>query len=122
MGRVLSRCAATGPLEPGVEFRLRVALLEAISNAILHGNRERPWRRVRLRGWVEPGLVRVTVADEGDGFDPAAVPDPTTAERAGHPGGRGLLLMRRLADGVWHNERGNEVTLRVAPRRGPPGR
>lgn len=120
--RLSEACAAASGIEPAAAFRLRVALGEAVSNAILYGNGEDPGRRVRLEGRVEPGRVRVTVADEGEGFDPRSVPDPTRGDRIGRPSGRGLFLMRRLVDGMWHNERGNEVTLVVGSGRetGPP--
>lgn len=119
--RVVEACAGEGAIGPAAAFRLRVALGEAVSNAILYGNREDPSRRVRLEGRVERDVVRVTVADEGEGFDPVAVPDPTTGGRRERSSGRGLFLMRRLADEVRHNERGNEVTVKVAARPGGEG-
>lgn len=110
---IVATSARAAELRPEGAFRFRVALSEAVSNAILYGNREDPCRRVRLVGRVEPGVVRVTVMDEGRGFNPASVPDPAAAENLDRPSGRGLLLMRRMADEVRHGGRGSEVTLEV---------
>jgi anti-sigma regulatory factor (Ser/Thr protein kinase) len=60
---------------------------------------------------IESGRLKATVRDQGAGFDPASIPDPTRPENVNRPSGRGLFLMRQLLDEVWHNDRGNEVTL-----------
>lgn len=92
-------------------LNLRVAVGEAISNAILYGNGEDPDKRVRVEAVYGDEAVRVTVTDEGPGFDPSAVADPTRAENRDRPHGRGLFLLRTLMDRVEWNERGNRVTL-----------
>lgn len=94
-------------------LNLRVALGEAIANAILYGNREDASRAVRVHATLAPGTAEVTVTDEGEGFDPSSVADPTLAENRGRSHGRGLFLLRTLADEVRYNERGNAVTLLV---------
>jgi serine/threonine-protein kinase RsbW len=98
-----------------VRFNLRVALAEVLGNAIAYGNREDPRRVVRVRVEVRRDTVRVHVTDEGAGFDPAAVPDPTLPERLEREDGRGLYVVRRLVDEVAFNDKGNSVclTLRV---------
>lgn len=92
-------------------FKLRVCLCEALSNAMNYGNAGDPGKRVRLEMTLHEGLLRVRVSDEGEGFDPARLPDPTAPERLDSAGGRGIFLMRELMDDVQFNERGNEVTL-----------
>lgn len=117
-------------------LRVAVAVEEALINAIVHGNlevsselRERaddayeraiaerkaaaPYRdrRATLAAAYRPGEAAFAVADEGPGFNPAAVPDPTDPENLAKPHGRGLLLMRTFMDEVRHNAKGNEVTL-----------
>jgi anti-sigma regulatory factor (Ser/Thr protein kinase)/CheY-like chemotaxis protein len=117
-------------------LRVAVALEEALVNAIVHGNLEVPSklrergddsferaimerkttapysdRRARLAATFRPGEVTFVVADEGPGFDPTDVPDPTDPENLAKPHGRGLLLMRTFMDEAHHNVRGNEVTL-----------
>ncbi len=92
-------------------FAVRLALEEALSNAIKHGNRLDPEKTVTVRFSVEPEKVQLIVTDQGQGFDPAAVPDPTTDERLEDPSGRGITLMRAYMDEVIYNSRGNEVRL-----------
>ena len=92
-------------------FNFRVGLTEAISNAILYGNENDPEKRVRVDLEVEPGEVRVRVADEGRGFEPDLVPDPRLPENVPRSDGRGVFLMRALMDEVRFNPEGNAVTL-----------
>lgn len=92
-------------------LNLRVAVGEALANAILYGNSEDPGKRVRVTASLRPGEAVVTVADEGPGFDPGAVLDPTRPENRDRSHGRGLFLLRSLADEVRFNESGNSVTL-----------
>jgi CheY-like chemotaxis protein len=121
-----------------------IAFEEALLNAMIHGNLEiggeareagfqqfeaqvaarravSPYRERRVR--VEARLTReeatVTVEDEGQGFDPAKVPDPRAPENLAKSGGRGLLLMRTFLDEVAFDERGTRV--RLTKRRRPPG-
>lgn len=96
-------------------FALRVVAGEALANAVLHGNGADPRGRVDVE--VDPGGegVRVTVADGGDGFDPEGVPAPTRPGARDRPRGRGLHLMRRLADEVRVDGRRGRVTVVVRP-------
>jgi serine/threonine-protein kinase RsbW len=78
-----------------------LTLNEAVSNAIRHGNKFDPSKKVRVS--LESKYDRYlcfSVTDEGEGFDPASVPDPTCEERIGEPGGRGVFLINRIADSV----------------------
>jgi serine/threonine-protein kinase RsbW len=92
-------------------FAVRVAVHEALTNAIKHGHRGDARKRVELRYRVDAAAVRVEVLDQGAGFDPALVPNPLAPENLERPSGRGLLLMRTFMTSVRHNERGNGVTL-----------
>lgn len=92
-------------------FGVRLALAEAISNAVRHGHRGDPTLPVRVRHHTDARRVLLEVEDQGPGFDPAAVPDPTAPENLERPCGRGLLLMRFYTDWVRHNGRGNCVAL-----------
>ena len=92
-------------------FAIRLALEEALINAIKHGNRLNRTKRITVSADVADECVAVTVADEGDGFDPASVPDPTTDENIEKPSGRGIMLMRTYMDKVVYNRRGNEVRI-----------
>ncbi len=92
-------------------FAIRLALEEAVVNAHKHGNRADPAKHIVVSYDVQPQRVVVRVRDEGEGFDPARVPDPTSPERLSLPTGRGLMLMRAYLDEVSYNASGNEVQL-----------
>jgi serine/threonine-protein kinase RsbW len=92
-------------------FAVRLSLEEALVNAIRHGNREDPNRQVQVRFLVTPERVLIEVQDEGDGFDPGAIPDPLANENLEKPRGRGLFLMRNYMTWVRYNARGNCVTM-----------
>jgi len=81
---------------------LALALREAVTNAIVHGNRQQTQRRVTIELRMEPGPRRtvVTVTDQGRGFDLEDVPDPCAGHNLVKPSGRGLLFMRALMDDV----------------------
>jgi serine/threonine-protein kinase RsbW len=92
-------------------FGVRLALEEALVNAIKHGNRMDPTRSVRI-GWViNSESVRIEIEDEGPGFRPSDIPDPTAEENLEKPSGRGIMLMRAFMSEVSYNERGNRVVL-----------
>jgi serine/threonine-protein kinase RsbW len=95
----------------GDVLAVRVAVWEALVNAIEHGNGGDPAKQVRVSYVVLQGVVLAEVEDEGPGFDPAQVPDPRDPENLERQGGRGLLLMRHCMDLVTHNDLGNRVNL-----------
>jgi len=92
-------------------FAVRLALEEALSNAIKHGNGSDPRKKIVVSTCIDNDGADITVADEGDGFDPASVPDPTADENLEKPCGRGIMLMRAYMDKVEYNDRGNEVRI-----------
>ncbi len=116
--------------------RIATALDEALSNACDHGNLElqsdvrsqdarayralanerrnaEPYRdrRIQVSTNLTLGEARFVIKDDGPGFDPAAIPDPTLLENLERPSGRGVLLMKAFMDDVHYNKAGNEVTL-----------
>jgi anti-sigma regulatory factor (Ser/Thr protein kinase) len=92
-----------------MRFRLEVVLAEAIANAIVRGNQQDPAKSVAVEVRLRPAHIQIDVTDEGDGFNPAAVPEPLTPERIRDESGRGIFLMRHLADQVVFNKRGNSI-------------
>ena len=94
-----------------VLFAVRLALEEAVVNAIRHGNKSDPNKRICVSYLVEDARIVISVEDEGSGFDLDSVPDPTAEENLEADHGRGILLMRVYMDEVVYNERGNRVTL-----------
>jgi serine/threonine-protein kinase RsbW len=107
---VTSEMAAEGYPQDDV-FAVRLALDEAISNAIKHGHRDDPGKNVRVGYHVGPDRTVAEVEDQGPGFDPRAVPNPLAPENLEKPSGRGLFLMRAYLTWCHHNARGNRVTL-----------
>ena len=94
-----------------IRFNLRVALSEALANAMLYGNGGDAARLVSIRVLFGRTAIEMEVADEGEGFDPDSLPDPTTAERLTLPRGRGIFLIQRLVDEVRFNEKGNAICM-----------
>ena len=68
-------------------------------------------RKIRVSTDIDSQRVEITIADEGEGFDPASVPDPTADENLEKPCGRGIMLMRAYMDEVIYNDKGNEVRM-----------
>ncbi|MFO0547867.1 MAG: response regulator [Polyangiaceae bacterium] len=126
----LNLCGETAILQ------VAVALREAIVNAVVHGNLEvsselldgtgaaftdlierrkntRPYcdRRVRVVARYQLDVVEYVIADEGPGFDPSTLPDPTDISNLEKPSGRGLMLIRTFMDEVAFNDRGNEIRM-----------
>jgi serine/threonine-protein kinase RsbW len=96
-------------------FGTRLALEEAICNAIKHGHRHDPTKLVEIRYSIRADHFLVAVEDQGPGFDPSQVPDATARENLERPSGRGLLLMRHYTAWLRHNRNGNCVTFCINP-------
>lgn len=90
---------------------IMIALDEAIANAIKHGNRNDPRKKVTVIAELSAKGARFRVRDEGPGFPHREVPDPTHPSHLMKPFGRGLLLISHLMDRVSHNKRGNEIRM-----------
>jgi serine/threonine-protein kinase RsbW len=90
---------------------VRLALEEAVVNGLRQGNRWDPAKRVRVGYRAGPDTMLAVVDDEGKGFDPESVPDPTLPENLERPGGRGLLLMRHYMTWVCFPPPGKRVLL-----------
>ena len=102
---------------------VEIAVREALANAIQHGNRNRPSRKVFLRCYAGPRAgILVAVRDQGNGFDPDSTPDPTEGSNVLRTSGRGLLLIRAFVDeiSVSHSRGGTEV--KITKRLGSKGR
>jgi serine/threonine-protein kinase RsbW len=92
-------------------FGVHLAVDEALVNAIFHGNALDAAKHVRFACQLSPTKIRVEITDEGPGFDPDRLPDPTSPQRLGCPGGRGVLLMRAFMSHVEFQHGGNQVVL-----------
>jgi serine/threonine-protein kinase RsbW len=119
VGYLVGRCRAFSFAGPRLDVNFRVGVTEAIVNAVLYGNDGDPEKTVRIEVCLDWHQVEVRVSDEGQGFDPTRVPDPTTPENILSPGGRGLFLIRHLMDEMEFNARGNAVRMTLV-RELPP--
>lgn len=99
-------------------FDMRLAIDEALANAITHGNKSRPELFVTVRWKITNTEVVLQVADEGAGFDPSTVPCPAEEQQLLCPKGRGLFLIRNKMDAIRFNKKGNVITMekRLAKR------
>lgn len=93
-------------------FAIRLALEEAITNAFKHGNKGDESKKVHVDCRVDDDTVSIEIQDEGEGFDPDSVPDPTESENVEIPSGRGLTLMRAFMTEVRIHPPGNKVSMR----------
>ena len=89
-----------------------ISLTEAVNNAVQHGNCNDVSKLVRVRAEKYARYVHCEISDEGRGFDPEVLPDPTTDENVENPGGRGVFLMRQLSDSISFKDNGSTVELK----------
>lgn len=108
---LMDRARAVGFDDDRLRLNFRVGLTEALANAMLYGNCRDPRKRVRIEALLSPEQISVQVTDEGRGFDPESILDPTLPSNRLRAGGRGLFLIRKLMDRVEFNERGNAIRM-----------
>jgi serine/threonine-protein kinase RsbW len=92
-------------------FAVRLALEEALINGFRHGNKGDASKSVTVRCTVDGSLMVLEVQDEGEGFDPGTVPDPTAEENIEIPSGRGIMLMRAYMSSVEYVPPGNCIRI-----------
>ena len=114
VGYLVGRCRAWDFDGPRLDLNFRVGVTEALANAVIYGNDSDPAKTVRVEFCIDASRVTVEVIDEGAGFDPATVPDPTAPEQIEATGGRGLFLIRNLMDELEFNARGNALRMVLA--------
>ena len=93
------------------EFAIKLALEEAMINAVKHGNCNDASKQITVRFDVDDQRTVIIVRDEGEGFHPENIPDPTSEERLALPSGRGIMLMRAYVDKIEFRDNGCEVYL-----------
>ena len=99
-------------------FGIDMAVREAVTNAVLHGNRQDESKTVDVTLKSSPDAVEISVHDQGAGFNPEEVPDPTAAENILKSSGRGIFFMRTFMDEVdWSIRPGGGTTVRMVKRR-----
>jgi serine/threonine-protein kinase RsbW len=91
--------------------KILISTVEAVNNAILHGNKNDSKKMVTVIIQADGNILDVTVIDEGEGFEYRNLPDPTNPKNIENLHGRGIFIMRSLADSIEYNESGNEVRM-----------
>ena len=92
--------------------RIRLALNEAVTNAIIHGNKEDQAKSVSISSSFNKEKLEVSVQDEGPGFDPSSLPDPLESENLLKESGRGVFLIKQYSDDLMFSEGGRKLTMR----------
>lgn len=105
-------------LSDDAAFGVDMAVREAVTNAVLHGNQQDEARTVEVRFQSLPDALEITVRDRGAGFDPENVPDPTDPQNLMKASGRGILFMRTMMDSVeWATHPGGGTVVRMRKKR-----
>lgn len=91
--------------------KILVSTLEAVNNAIMHGNKFEREKIVEVEISFKDEKLKIKISDEGKGFVPGEVPDPTIPQNLEALNGRGIFLMSKLADEIKYSKRGNAVTM-----------
>lgn len=98
-------------IDDEVYGKYMLAVVESVNNAIVHGNKMSSEKQVYVHYHIADERIEVSVRDEGDGFDPDALPDPTAEDNIMKDCGRGIFLMRHLADDLTFENHGRVVRL-----------
>ncbi len=98
-------------ISDAVIFDVRVALEEALRNAMIHGNKMDPEKKVTVGAKITEKDLVVHVEDDGEGFEPESVPDPTDEENILKTSGRGVYLIRHLMDKVSYEHGGRRINM-----------
>jgi serine/threonine-protein kinase RsbW len=98
--------------DEGEIFAIRLAMEEAVANGFRHGNEGDPTKSVTVTFGIDDSGISLAVEDQGTGFDPTAVPDPTEDANLEIPSGRGLMLMRAYMTEVVVIPPGNRIEMR----------
>jgi serine/threonine-protein kinase RsbW len=109
--KVIDELALELGLKEEVYGKILVSAMEAVNNAIVHGNKTDTKRNVKIEFIYKKKELFISVEDEGQGFKPQEIPDPTRPENIENITGRGVFLMSKLADSIEFNEKGNRVTM-----------
>lgn len=88
-----------------------IAVTEAVNNAIIHGNKQNPQKKYYVTFNPKEDQITFTVADQGEGFDFNNLPDPTDPQNIEKPNGRGVFLMKNLADKIEFEDNGRKVHI-----------
>lgn len=117
--REILECASELGFDSDACFCLRLAMDEALINAITHGNRNVEDKEVRIVAICHNDQIAITVQDEGDGFDQSTLVDPTQEPFLHKTSGRGVYLIQQFTHEILFNDKGNAITF-IVHRAHPP--
>ena len=109
--KVLRDMDETGYSDESIR-KMKLTITELLANAIGHGNEDNHSKKVTMGHLVETTVVTVAIIDEGKGFDPSNIPDPTLPQNLIKDHGRGLYIVRNYVDEIDFNRKGNRILIR----------
>jgi len=111
VGQQILQDVTSGGFSEEEVFAIHLALEEVLVNALKHGNKNSPDKKIAIEYDITDDKFEITVTDQGDGFEPERIPDPRDDENLCKTSGRGMLLIRSYMDKVEYNDKGNSVML-----------
>jgi len=94
-----------------LEDKIMLVLSEAVTNAIVHGNKEDPSKIVSVKARKSDDRLKLSIKDQGEGFDPSELPDPLDRDNLLKEGGRGVFLIKHYSDDISFSEDGTKLTI-----------
>ncbi len=110
--KLIDDISSSHNLSSEIYGKISVAIIEAVNNAILHGNQLDNSKKVKIDYNIDDKAICFMIEDEGKGFDFSSIPDPTLPENLEKTHGRGIFLMNHLADDIAFNENGALVEMK----------
>ncbi|MEW5846854.1 MAG: ATP-binding protein [Bacteroidota bacterium] len=98
-------------ITPDVYGKILIAAIEGVNNAIVHGNKLDESKTVKINIKICDKKICITITDQGNGFDPTKIPDPTIPENIENISGRGVFLMKKLSDEITFENNGTTVKM-----------
>lgn len=98
-------------LDRDIYGNILIAVLEAVTNSVIHGNKRNPEKKVNIQFEANEKTFQFIIEDQGPGFDYSNVPDPTKPINVEKPHGRGIFLMMKLSDDITFENKGRRVIL-----------
>jgi len=112
--KIIDEVSEDAKINSEIYGKVLIATVEAVNNSIIHGNKEDDTKTVKVEFKVDSNFIYIFIEDEGPGFNFYNVPDPTTPENIENIHGRGVYLMKHLADDVIFHGRGNKVEIKFS--------
>jgi serine/threonine-protein kinase RsbW len=110
--KIIDEVSEEAKINSEVYGKMLIATVEGVNNAIVHGNKEDDSKTVKVEFIIIDDTISIFIEDEGPGFNFYNVPDPTTPENIENIHGRGVYLMKHLADDVIFHGKGNRVEIK----------